>query len=100
MGGITEAISGLVLVAVALLAAFMRKAMKDLQNGSECKAPKQLPTGDSNSGQYTGVMAMLDEQLGRHTRPISQRLDKMDDRLGKVCERVAGVEARLDERKP
>ena len=102
MEEVGPAISGLVLVAVALLAAFMRKALKDIQtsnNGNVCRAPEQMPEA-SASGQYTAVLSLLDEQLERHTKPISARLDKVDDRLGKVCERVSGVEARLDERKP
>lgn len=98
---LTAALSILALGVTTLLTVVVKRALK--QGG------KTLPPAASNAvtdtGSHTTIEAMFGEQVEIHTKPLAQRLERIErnqethnERLGAMGERMAGVEARLDER--
>lgn len=91
---VNTALTGLVLVAISLLVAFMRKALKDIQASSEnvssCAVPKEV----TDTGSHPTLASIIGTEVRESIQPMSDKLEKMDDRLGKVEQSVA----RIDER--
>lgn len=90
---VNTALTGLVLVAISLLVAFMRKALKDIQSNNDnntCAVPQEA----TDTGSHPTLASIIGEEVRESIQPMSNRLDKIDDRLGKVEQSVA----RIDER--
>lgn len=104
---LTAALTAAVAAAAVLIAVVAKRAAK---NGTSKPPPPVLPPAPApaaDSGSYLSIPALIGEQLQIHIQPVSQRLDRIEDgqkdqtaAVGALAQRVAGVEARLDERKP
>lgn len=98
-----------VALAVAIFLGYLVKRM--IKNGKSVPPPPRAPLSSSSgidvadTGQHQSIVALMSDQVAIHTQPIAQRLDKIETNqqtqsksIGKLGERIAGVEATLIER--
>lgn len=101
---LSAALSVLALGVVALLTVVVKRALKNNKTKT-LPPPEPAPSAVTATGSHVTIGAMIGEQLEIHNRPLVQRLERIEqgqqthnERLGEMGERLAGVEARLDER--
>ncbi len=101
---LSAAISVLALAVAGVLAVVIKRVA--VKNGNSKPPPAAPPAPAADSGSYLTIPALIGEQLSIHLHPVSQRLDRIESgqkdqttEIGALAQRVAGVEARLDERK-
>lgn len=97
---LSAALSVLALGVVALLTVVVKRELK-----RNSKALPEASAAVTATGSHITIAAMVGEQVELRTKPIAERLGRIEhnqqthnERLSEMGERLADVEARLDER--